>query len=282
MSEQDDNQVTNDATAQSANADKPELSLADELAQANDKTSDDETKPENNEAEEAKPDEPVSDQKAEEQPAEAEAEKETDDEKERKRHNYEMAQRRIQERESQKRQVEQTIDQAYQPQPVDQLTQYFMDQGADQFQAEMLARDEVRNQRDQINTVRTQVAELNMQIETEAVQVMHDFPVFDPNSSEYDPDFANKASAMYQKAAGVQVDPRTGVVISTNQTPYTFYKELAEMRQHGMSKAQIAAQKAAEQQMASVAPPTSSAPVVNKSKDDEEADRVRAAFDKTA
>lgn len=231
---------------------------------------------ESTETEEPKP------QDSTEAPAKEETEEtdksEEDDEAARKRHNYEMAQKRIAERDAQRRTIEQTIDRSYQPQPADQLVNAFMEQGYNQFEAEMLARDERRNQQSQIQEARTHIAEMNMQIETEAIQVMHDFPVFDPNSDKYDPEFAAKASLLYERAADVQVDPNSGVIVQSKITPYEFYKQLHDMRSSGVSQAQVKAQKAAEQQMAAVAPAQSTAPPSNLSKDDKEAKEMEDAF----
>lgn len=279
MSDIDENQVapTNEVTPE-APAQVKELSFAEELAAANDKTSDDE--PETPVEEVAKPVEPQEEAKPTvpeaEKPEDLVDEQPVETEAERKQRFYEMRKAGKEERQE----LERSISQQYQPQPADELTRQFTEQGYTEFEAEMLARDEVRNQRDQINSERTQVAELNMQINTEAVQVMHDYPVFDPKSSDYDKDFAKRASDMYNRAAGVKVDPRTGAVISTNLTPYNFYKELAEMRGSGVSQAQVSAQRAAEQQMASVAPPSSTAPVITASKEDAEASRMSAAYDR--
>lgn len=282
MSEQDNDQVipTNDDVQNAPAVDTDDIASQLVLEPAEVSEEKPETKPAEDNAEKVEEAAPV--EESEVKPTEPE----TPDEKpaEPQETEAERNRRFYEERQQQKRQVEQTIDQTYQPQPVDELTQHFIDQGYDEFQAQMLARDEVRNQRDQINEARTEVAELNMQIETEAVQVMHDFPVFNPGTPErpnplYDKDFADKASELYMKAANAVVDPRTGLVVQTSLTPYTFYKQLADMRNSGVSQAQVKAQKAAEQQMAAVAPPVSNAPVVNKSKEDEQADGLAAALD---
>src|ERR1044072_394318 len=255
---------------------KQDLSLAEELAQANDKTTDDDAEqPQEPEVPET-PEQP-------EEPAKPEAkeEPEADEDLERRRRNYEQMQQRLQEK--QRKEAEQQFNRAYQPQPVDELTKKYIDEGYDEFQAKMLANEERRDQQAQINQARTEVAELNMQIETESVQIMHEFPIFDPNSEEYKQDkgqFAKKAAELYHRAAGVQTDKKTGLVISAAVIPYDFYKDLAELRNAGLSQAQIKAQKAAEAQLAAAAPPMSSTARVNKSDEDAQADRLRAAFAK--
>jgi hypothetical protein len=219
-------------------------------------------------AEEPKPEEaaePTPEPEKQEEPQESEAE--------RNRRFYEMRQKAKQE-------AERAMDRTYQAQPVDELTKKYTDQGYDEFQARMLANDERREQQAAINTARTEVAELNMTIESEALQVMHEFPIFDPKSPDYDKAFADKASALYHQAAGVQRDEQTGLIINASQTPYSFYKDLAEMRNSGLSKAQMDAQRAAEQQMAAVTPPASIVVQRDKSPEDKQADALAAAFDK--
>jgi hypothetical protein len=237
MSEEDTNQVVDTAVQDAQAVDTEVVDSPEPSAEVN------------------TPETPVEEGDAPEAPAEPEEQKpeipeETplETEAERAKRFYELRQEQKQHR----RAVEQAVSQNYQPQPVEQLVQHFLDQGYTQFEAEMKADSEVRNQREQLQETRTQVAELNMRINTEAVQVMHDFPVFDPTSPEYDKDFANKASAMYERAAGVMKDPKTGVIVATNLTPYEFYKNLADLRASGQTQAQLKAQKAAEAQMARV------------------------------
>lgn len=278
MSNPDDQAAPTNDDAQNATAVDASEDLASQLELEPAKSDEPEAKP--GEAKEPEnPEAPTADEEPNEGEPKADVPKEepaNDEDAKQRRHNYQMAQQRIEQRD--KRLIEQKIDQNYQPQPVDQLTQHFIDQGYDEFQANLLARDEARSQREQINEARAQVTELNMRLETEAVQVMHDFPIFDPNSPQYDADFAKRASDMYLRASGAVIDETSGLVVQTNITPYEFYKDIIDMRNDGMTQAQIRAQKAAEQQMASVAPPSSSAPVVHQSKEDKEAADLEAAL----
>lgn len=284
MSQVDNDQVTNDDIADiagqlelEAEVETPETPVeTDKPAPAKEEpeapeTPEGDTPPEGEKPEgEDTPDAPAAEEKKPEDTPDEEAAR-----KERNRQFYEARQ---QERQTQQRQIEHKINEAYQPQTVDELTQSYIDQGYDEFQASMLARDERREQQSQINEGRAQVAELNMQIETEAVQVMHEYPVFDPKSEKYDKAFADKASELYNKAANVVTDPKTGFVVKTNLTPYEFYKELAEMRGSGVSQAQVAAQAAAQAQMAAVAPTTSTVPVVHENTEDKQAAALEAAL----
>lgn len=271
MSEQDTNQAnpTDDFASQlelepeqPEEAEQPETKPGEETPE-----SVEETETPADPVEQPKPEdvEKPSDEEQPEEPQETEAE--------RNRRFYEM-------RQQAKREAERAITQTYQPQAKDELVQRFKDEGYDDFQASLLADNERRNQETQINAAKTEVAELNMQIESESLQVMHDYPIFDPKSPEYDKDFADKASALYHRAAGLQVDKQTGLIVNATETPYKFYKDLADMRSSGLSKAQMAAQRAAEQQMAAAAPPSSTVVQRDMSPEDKQAADLAAAFDK--
>lgn len=218
-----------------------------------DETSEPEEKPEETEEK--------SDQKPEPTPKE-----EQETEAERNRRYYEQRQ----EAKRQRQVLEQQVSETYKPQPVDELTQHYIDQGYDEFQAQVLARDEVRTQKEQISEARAEVAELNLQINSEAMQVLHDFPEFDPGTPDkpnplYEKDLAERARARYEQYAKPVIDPRTGLIVQTNLTPYDFFKEEHQTWNSGRAKAEVKAQRNVEEQLASATPPSSSAPIQVKS-----------------
>lgn len=266
MSEKDDQQVTDDqATDQNTQVvESAEDNIEDQLL-FGDESSEEESDESESPVEEAETTEETSEktesdeetQETQEEESKDESETPQETEAERSQRFYEMRQEQKRSRE----QVEKAVNQNYQPQPVDQLTQHFVDQGYDEFQANMLAREEVRSQRESIAEARAEVAELNSKLVSESVQVMHDFPVFDPKSSEYDEGFAKLASDMYMRAANPVTDPKTGAIVQTNLMPHDFYKELHTMRTMSASKAEAKAKKAVSQQIASVSPQSSSAPI---------------------
>lgn len=150
--------------------------------------------------------------------------------------------------------ITEKIDEHYKPQDVDELKQKYLDAGRSDFEAEMLADRDRRDQQAQLNDAKVQIIGLNSQINGEALKVMHDFPVFDPDSADYDKGFADRAAALYRASSGAVIDQETGLVVSTNVMPHNFYKELAELRDAGLSQATITAQRNAESQLASVTP----------------------------
>jgi hypothetical protein len=170
-----------------------------------------------------------------------------------------------------RKQVETAIDQAYQPQPVDELTQKYMDEGYDNFQAQILAREEVRDQQAQISAARAEIAELNAGLATDAMEVISTIDWLNPAKGEgvYDKDSAAAASTLYEKLCVVkdpnteQLDaqgqpiPGTGQIVEARMSPSQFYHLMDNIRSAGSESSRMAALKAAESQMAAVAPPTS-------------------------
>lgn len=108
------------------------------------------------------------------------------------------------------------------------------------------------------------VADLNANLNIESLQVMQDFPVFDPDSSQYDKDLSARVRALYEKAAQPQVDKRTGLVLKSNLAPYEFYKAFADTHISSGAKSRvegkIEGQKAADKQLAAAETPSSTAP----------------------
>lgn len=188
-------------------------------------------------------------------------------------------------KQTQAREIDRSIDQAYQPQPLDELTQAFLNQTNeygepryDQFQAEMLARETVREQRAQIAEARAEIRELNAGLQADAIDVVHDIPWLDKESTaNYDKDSAEIASDLYG-ALCVTRDPNSKQIIEARMSPKEFYGAIDKIRSAGSASAQLKAQKALEQQLASVAPQGSTAPSSPSSADDKQAASLSDAF----
>lgn len=105
------------------------------------------------------------------------------------------------------------------------------------------------------------VADLNNALEIETKQLWSDFPMFDPQSTEFNQKLADRAKAAYVKAANPQRDENTGLVNKVNVLPYDFYAAFAETHLDAAASAEaqgrVAGQKAAEK-MAAAAEPSSS------------------------
>lgn len=142
--------------------------------------------------------------------------------------------------------------QIYQPQTAEDL----INQGIEP----AIARVEALEQKTQMAEYNAYVTDLNANLNIESLQVMADFPVFDPNSATYDKTLANRAQAIYQKAAGIQVNKDTGLVERANVLPYDIYKAFAETHAYGARNGQVSGQKAAEKMLAAAETPSSAAP----------------------
>lgn len=130
------------------------------------------------------------------------------------------------------------------------------------------AEKEVLRQENEMLKFNQHVSDLNGTLNIEALQVMQDFPVFDPESPLYDKDLSGRVRELYQQAAQPQVDEKTGFVLKSNLTPYAFYKAFAETHQASGEKSrvqgQIDGQKAADKELAAAEVPSSTAPRTQK------------------
>lgn len=169
-----------------------------------------------------------------------------------------------------RKQAEATVNDTYQPQSVDDLKQKYLDQGHSEFEAKMLARDEMREQEADIARARAERAELNANLATEAMEVMSTIEWLNPkNADAYDEAASDAAVELYDalcllrdentadKDADGNVIPGTSQIISAVMTPKKFYGLMDTIRSSGVETAKTQAQKAAEEQMAAVAAPSS-------------------------
>ncbi len=140
----------------------------------------------------------------------------------------------------------------YQPQSAQDL----IDEGQDP----ALARVEALEQRQQLAEYNAQVTDLNANLSIESLQVLADMPVFNPEAPEYDKELSDRAATYYQKVAGIQTDPQTGLIIAANVLPYDTYKQFAEIHAQGARNGQVKGQVAAEKMLAASDTPSSAAP----------------------
>lgn len=187
--------------------------------------------------------------------------------------------------------VEAKVNAAYQPQPVDELTQKYIDEGHTEFEAKMLAREEVRDQENDISRARAERAELNATLAIEAQEVLSTIDWLNPgNKAAFDEKSSEAATSLYDElcltrdentaerdASGNPI-PGTGQVIGATMSPKQFYQLVDTIRSSGTETAKLTAQKNAELQMGAVAPPSSNSNKTEKSFDDMSAAEQRAAL----
>lgn len=142
--------------------------------------------------------------------------------------------------------------QVYAPQTAEELVAEGMEPA--------MARVEALEQKAAMSEFNAHVADLNANLNVEALQVMSDFPVFNPDAPEYDKSLAERARRVYEKAAAIETDDKTGLIVNAQVLPYEIYKEFAEAAQAGKQAGAVKGQIAAEKNLAAVDPISSAAP----------------------
>jgi hypothetical protein len=169
-----------------------------------------------------------------------------------------MARQRIQERQQQQRTkqaVAQQLDQTYGPKTEEQLVQ----EGYDQRDAQIEALRQEMTYKEQ----RTQIAELNAGMQVEAVNVTNDFPVFNPNSPDFDPEFTQMVEQQYKQAARLQTD-ENNIIVNAEVPLYDFYQQMAQIRSQGIARGEQRGQQAYQQMLSRTENPGGSSSTSNK------------------
>jgi hypothetical protein len=157
-----------------------------------------------------------------------------------KARNEAYARQRIQERERTRQSVEKQIEEAYGPKSEQEL----VDEGLTERDAQV----EALRQEMQFERQKTQIAQLNAGLQAEAVNVTNDFPVFNPNSKDYDPEFAGIVEQQYKQAARLQLDDN-GIVVNADVPLYDYYQQMATIYNRGTERGQQQGQQEYQQMM---------------------------------
>jgi outer membrane biosynthesis protein TonB len=218
-------------------------------------------KPDDPEKPEEKPDEP---EPAEDKPEEVQQKKDADSRKQQLNNEIrELVSKRNELRAS----IEHANQMAYRTETQEELVEAGMEPNE--------ARAEVAEQQRQFAEYNAKVTDLNASLNIESTQILADFPVFDPESKDYDPDFESRVRSHYQTVAQPRINQKTGLVEAVNVLPYDVYKTFAEIRVHGQRAGAVNGQKAAEKMYAAAEPtPTGGAPA----KDDVDNDPFMRGF----
>lgn len=151
------------------------------------------------------------------------------------------AYRAYQERQRTREAVEQQLDQVYGPKTEQQLYEENIDNGLSEEQAQAKAELQALREEFQYATQRTQLAELNATLNTDALNVANEYSVFNEKSPDYDKDFTEMVGQAYQQAARVQAD-QNGIILNADIPLYDFYKRMADIYNRGSSKGAAQAQ----------------------------------------
>lgn len=227
-----------DTPTVSDDSDIPDISLVDALPAAdatptdNKPSESDETKPTQATDTQDKPadkpaDKPSTDDTPADKPAEGEAEQKPQQTDADKAERQRRAQEEYQNRQRVRQQVAQQLDQNYGPKTAEQL----VEEGVDAQTAQIQALREEMAYKEQ----RAQIAELNASLQVEAVNVFHDFPVFDQNSKEFDADFTQQVEQAYRTASRFQQD-EYGNIVNAEVPLYQFYQQMADIYSRGATK----------------------------------------------
>ena len=169
---------------------------------------------------------------------------------------------KVAERNAIKREIEELNRQKYQLKSeddlptVEQLLEEINPETGDYFnrtEAQLLllqAKYELDHQARQMDEYNNRLVETNMALINEAEQVLRDFPMFDPNSDEYDEALANQADRLLD--ASIIRDQNTGRIIGSQVSPYELYSTIANAAGAAKVRGEVAGRKAAQKMMASV------------------------------
>lgn len=169
---------------------------------------------------------------------------------------------KVAERNALKREIEELNRQKYQLKShddlptVDQLLDEVNPETGDYFtrtEAQLLllqAEHELDRQARQMDEYNAKLVETNMALINEAEQVLRDFPMFDPNSDEYDEELAKQADRLLD--ASIMRDSTTGRIIGSQVSPYELYSTIAHAAGAAKVRGEVAGRKAAQKMMASV------------------------------
>lgn len=119
--------------------------------------------------------------------------------------------------------VEKVNAEVYQPATEDEL----VDQGYSATDAKV----EALRQQIEVKDYNDRVAEAQLTLSSESERVINDFPIFNPESDQYEKELAEEAGNLLQ--ANLITDPNTRQIVGSNVSPYQLYKTLAKA--HGIS-----------------------------------------------
>lgn len=139
-------------------------------------------------------------------------------------------------------QIEQLNAQVYAPQTVEEL----VDEGLTPEMAEVRA----LKQELELQAYNNRVVEAQTALSEESAQVMQDFPIFNPDSPEFDADIAAAAAQSLQ--ASLIQDPNTGQIIGSHLSPYQIYKPIYDAYRKSRLEGQLKGQKATAQMLSAV------------------------------
>ena len=109
-------------------------------------------------------------------------------------------------------------------------------------------------QQQQLRDYTERVAESQLTVSHEAQRALSDFPMFDSQSPDYNPEIAAQADRILQ--ANLVQDPNTGQIIGSRVSPYELYKSFADVWQRSNAAGAAKGQKAVEKMLSNADAPS--------------------------
>jgi outer membrane murein-binding lipoprotein Lpp len=156
----------------------------------------------------------------------------------------------VSQRNALKSEVEKANAEVYQPASEAELTEQGLDATA--------AKVEALRQRIEMSDYNNKVADAQLTISSESERVLNDFPLFNPDSKDYDEELANEAAELLK--ANLIYDPNTEQIIGSNVSTYQLYKTLARASGISATKGQLKGQQDTEKMLANADTGSSTAP----------------------
>lgn len=149
---------------------------------------------------------------------------------------------KVAERNALKAEIERLNAQVYKPQTAEELVE-------EGYSAEV-AEVKALKQELELQNYNARVVEAQTSLSEQASQVLTEFPMFNPDSDEYQEDIARDAAQALE--ASLIIDPNTNQIVGSHLSPYQIYKPIADAFRKSQLQGQIKGQKATEQMLASV------------------------------
>lgn len=156
-----------------------------------------------------------------------------------------------------KAEVEKTNAEAYQVATEDELTDAVNPETGQNYSS-VEAKVEAMRQSQEMDKYNAQVADAQLTLHSEAERVISDFPLFNPDSEQFDKELAEEAAGLLE--ANLIYDENTEQIIGSNVSPYKLYQTLAKAQGISTVKGQIKGQQATEKQLANADNANSAAP----------------------
>lgn len=166
-------------------------------------------------------------------------------------------------------QVEQLTSEVYQPQTAEELVEETNPETGERY-TPAEARVVALEQKLELKEYNEKVSGAQQSLSHESMQVLNDFPIFNPSSDQFNEGIAQRAAGLLENSLirdpnvpeiGSDGQPTgKGLVIGSNVSPYQLYQTIADAAGISAQSAQLQGQQSAEKMLANADPTSSTAP----------------------